>query len=318
MHALIHELSRRFSLSPAQGMRLWQLSRLHEKPPRLLSHLERGLAVLAALLLGAGLIFWVAANWQDQTREFKLYLLEGAVLVSSIAALAWPRGRTALLLLATLALGGLLAYVGQTYQTGADAWQLFATWAALALAWAVAARRDGLWAAWLLIVGLALALWSGDALLGGHGARNLLTSVLWVVIFLLPLALPRLRLLPAGASSAPISWRLAVLMALNAWCAYALFGLFERTQLWQYFFNMALVIGAAVLAWWWRPRDLVVLSLSVLGINVLLVAGMVRLLWDSLRFGGTGALFLITLIAAVCVGTSGAWLYRLQREEDAA
>ncbi len=162
MHALIHQLARRFALDTGRTERLWALSGLHRRPETLGLHLHRGLAVLAALLLGTGLIFWVAANWQDQTRAFKLHVLEGAVLASSAAALAWPRGRTALLLLATLALGGLLAFVGQTYQTGADAWQLFATWAALALVWALAARRDALWALWLLIAGLALAAWLAE------------------------------------------------------------------------------------------------------------------------------------------------------------
>ncbi len=323
MHALIHQLARRFRLDTGRAERLWALSGLHRRPDTLGLHLRRGLAVLAALLLGAGLIFWVAANWQDQTRAFKLHLLEAAVLASSLAALAWPRGRTALLLLATLALGGLLAFVGQTYQTGADAWQLFATWAALALVWALAVRRDALWALWLLIAGLALALWSGDALfnplqslLFGRSSRSLLTPVLWLAVFLLPLALPRLRLLPEGARSAPLSWRLAALMALGAWCTYALFGLFMREQLWQYFFNSALVLGAAALAWALRPRDFVVLGLAVLALNVLVVSGFARLLFE----GGSSVnmAFGVTLIAAVCVGVSATWLLRLQREEGGA
>lgn len=325
MHALIHQLARRFALDDGRTQRLWALSGLHRRPEALALHLHRGLAVLAALLLGAGLIFWVAANWQDQTRAFKLHLLEGAVLASAGAALLWSRGCTALLLLATLALGGLLAFVGQTYQTGADTWQLFATWAALALVWALAARRDAFWAAWLLITGLALALWSGDALfsplqtlLGGRSSRSLLTPVLWVAVFLLPLALPRLRLLREAAATAPLSWRLAALMALSAWCAYALFGLLMHDQLWQYFFNGLLVLGAAALAWALRPRDFVVLGLSVLALNVLVVSGFARLLLDGAHGDGVGVALLLTLIAAVCVGTSGTWLYRLQREEGQA
>ena len=95
MHALIHQLARRFALDDGRTQRLWALSGLHRRPDALATHLHRGLAVLAALLLGAGLIFWVAANWQDQTRAFKLHLLEGAVLASAGAALLWPRGRTA-------------------------------------------------------------------------------------------------------------------------------------------------------------------------------------------------------------------------------
>ena len=325
MHALIHQLARRFALDDGRTQRLWALSGLHRRPDVLGLQLQRGLAVLAALLLGAGLIFWVAANWQEQTRAFKLHLLEGAVLASAGAALLWPRGRTALLLLATLALGGLLAFVGQTYQTGADAWQLFATWAALALVWALAVRRDAFWAVWLLITGLALALWSGDALfsplqtlLGGRSARSLLTPVLWAAVFLLPLTLPRLRLLREGATTAPLSWRLAALMALGAWCAYAVFGLLMRDQLWQYFFNGLLVLGAAALAWALRPRDFVVLGLSVLALNVVVVGGFARLLLDGARGDSAGVTLLLTLIAAVCVGTSGTWLYRLQREEGQA
>lgn len=324
MHALIHQLASRFALDAARRERLWALSGLHQRPPTLLPHLHRGLAVLAALLLGAGLIFWVAANWPEQTRAFKLHLLEAAVLASAGAALLWPRGRTALLLLATLALGGLLAFVGQTYQTGADAWQLFATWAALALVWALAVRRDAMWTLWLLIAGLALGLWSGDALfdplsalLGWHRGRGWLTPLLWALIFLLPLALPRLRLLAPGATAAPLSWRLATLMALSAWCIHALLALFTYQPTWQYFFNGGLVLAAAALAWAWRPRDFVVLAAAVLTLNVLVVAGFANLLWDT---GGNAMAMalLMTLIAAICVGVSATWLVRLQREEGRA
>ena len=46
----------------------------------------------------------------------------------------WINRRIALLgLLALLGIGGLFAYFGQTHQTGADPWQLFALWAALVL-----------------------------------------------------------------------------------------------------------------------------------------------------------------------------------------
>ena len=325
MHALIHQLTHRFALDGPRAQRLWALSGLRRRPDQLELYLYRSLTVLAALLLGAGLIFWVAANWQDQTRAFKLHLLEGAVLVSAAAAIIVPRLRSACLLLATLSLGGLLAFVGQTYQTGADAWQLFAAWAALALAWALAARRDGLWAVWILIAGLALALWSGDALLNplqslltGRQTRSLLTPVLWVAVFLLPLALPHLKLLPPGATAAPISWRLAALLALSAWCTYALFGLFAPDQAWQYFFNALLVTAATALAWRRRPRDFVVLSLSVLALNVLIMSGFARLLFEGARGGGAGAALVLTLIAAACVGASGTWLYRLQRQEAAA
>lgn len=322
MHATIHMLSQRFALGGDAVERLWALSRLHQSPDKLGAYLYRGLAVLASVLLGAGLIFWVAANWQDQTRAVKLHLLEGAVLIPSVAALIWPRARAALLLLATLALGGLLAFVGQTYQTGADAWQLFVTWAVVALPWALAARRDWLWAVWLVIAGVGLALWSGDALLNplrsllwGDNTISLWAPLGWAVIFLLPLALPRLRLLRHGASAAPLSWRLATLMACAAWCIYALFGLFADDQLWQYGWNALIVAFAAALAWALRPRDFVVLALTVLTLDVLFVCGVTRAIFEIVQDDSAGAMFLLTLIALATVGASATWLYRLQREE---
>ena len=133
---------------------LYTLAVAPGEPRSLAQRLHMGLLLVAALLLASGLVFWVAANWQEQTRMFKLLLIEGALLVSVLASLFWRRGRIAALLCATLALGGLLAFVGQTYQTGADAWQLFATWAALALVWTLLARSDVLWMLWVLVVGL--------------------------------------------------------------------------------------------------------------------------------------------------------------------
>lgn len=323
MHALIHHLTQRFALPSAQAERLWALSGLRQQPQALGQHLFRGLAVLAALLLGAGLVFWVAANWQDHSRSVKLLLLQAAVLLPSAVALAWPRVRTAALLLAMLAVGGLLAYVGQTYQTGADAWQLFATWAALALPWALAARRDGLWAAWLLIAALALALWSGDALLNplqsllrGSAPRDLLTPLAWAALFLWPLALPRLGLLPPGARAAPISWRLAALLAVSAWCAHSLAGLFVREQMTQFWLGAGLTLAAGALAWARRPRDFVVLSLVALGLNVLLITYVAYALMKSQGGSIEGALLVLTLVAAASVGGSGTWLYRLQRQES--
>ncbi len=67
--------------------------------------LWRSLAVVAALLLGCGLIFWIAAQWPEQTPSFKLQVLQASVLTPLVVAMWRPRLRTAGLLLATLALG---------------------------------------------------------------------------------------------------------------------------------------------------------------------------------------------------------------------
>ncbi|MDO5086886.1 MAG: DUF2157 domain-containing protein, partial [Comamonadaceae bacterium] len=318
-HALIHQLAERFRLNAAATQRLWQLSGLHQMPPRLGPWLGRGLAVLAALLLGAGLIFWVAANWPHLGRGLKLHLLQAAVLASALGALAWPRGRTALLLLATLALGGLLAFVGQTYQTGADPWQLFAAWAALSLAWMLAARHDGLWALWVLVAGAGLALWarwgSGDwwrLLAGQRPAALWLMPGGWALLLAWAWLLPTLKL--AGPEPARLSQRVAALLALAAWCVMGLTALLAHERGDIFGLCALLVAGTGALAWRQRPRDVMALALAVLAANALLMGGLGHLL---LRQGGDGvlSLLLLTVATAVSLGLSGRWLYRLQRDD---
>lgn len=166
-------------INPAQADQLYH--RLSVRPDG-----SRWRALIAGLLLwfGAlgfvcGVIFFFAYNWQSLGRFAKFALLEAAILLA-VAAFMWlyyraacqpsiasntpsvtvsrsqstPFGTTvanAVLLAACVLVGGLLALVGQTYQTGADPWQLFALWALMILPFAWVAGFDGLW---LLLVGL--------------------------------------------------------------------------------------------------------------------------------------------------------------------
>jgi uncharacterized membrane protein len=69
-------------------------------------------------------------------------------------------GRSALFL-AFIATGALLALFGQTYQTGADIYELFLTWTLLGLPLVIAARWSVSSAAWVLVLNLALLLYCG-------------------------------------------------------------------------------------------------------------------------------------------------------------
>ncbi|MBK7007009.1 MAG: DUF2157 domain-containing protein [Burkholderiales bacterium] len=103
---------------------------------------------------------WIAANWETLGRFGRFGLLQALVLAAGVGAAMRPAARAPLGLLALLGIGALFAYFGQTYQTGADAWQLFALWAALALPLCLGARSDVLWAPWALVAMTAIALWT--------------------------------------------------------------------------------------------------------------------------------------------------------------
>lgn len=126
----------------------------------------RGFLDAATLWLGVALcaaaaVCFVAANWDAMGRFARLGLLEGALVAATLAAwrlgVSRPAGQAALAL-ATVLLGGLLALVGQTYQTGADTWELFALWTALALPWTLAAGNTAQWLGWGLLLNLAIGL----------------------------------------------------------------------------------------------------------------------------------------------------------------
>jgi Predicted membrane protein (DUF2157) len=85
--------------------------------------LDQLLLWLGALMLTAGVIYFLAYNWNDLGRFAKFGLVEaliaGALIVLSRIGLDHIAGKVTLLA-ASLFVGALLALIGQTYQTGAD------------------------------------------------------------------------------------------------------------------------------------------------------------------------------------------------------
>lgn len=281
--------------------------------------LRRGLLAVAALLFGAGLIFWMAANWQDWSRGAKLGLIEGVLVALLAVACLWPRARNAALLGAMLVLGGLLAFIGQTYQTGADAWQLFAAWAALSLLWVLTARSDLLWTPWVAIAALALALWTGPiGLLGWfsyeehHVGVVTATMLAWLVLGLMPMVVASLPWLRLSGGLGRWSHRLAMGLALAAWAGLGSMGIFMMDRLSMAWPVAAVLVGSVL---WMslrsRWRDLSTLALAVLAANVLVMALATRLMFqDDYE---VGALLLLGLLGMACLGGSATWLLRQQQ-----
>ncbi|MGL5003127.1 MAG: DUF2157 domain-containing protein, partial [Casimicrobium sp.] len=124
--------------------------------------LERVFVIGGAALASAALVCFIAYNWDALGRWFRFALFEGAVLLFAIGAMWFvskPLLSKAFAVLAYFALGGLLAFVGQTYQTGADTYQLFFAWAALGLIWCFAARWWGLWLVAFVVLQIGLLTW---------------------------------------------------------------------------------------------------------------------------------------------------------------
>lgn len=164
-----------------------------------LTFFDKALLVIGAVALALALVFFIAYNWSDMGKMGKFALVEGA-LVMTIAlyvALCVRRQffliRQLLLLIASIITGSLLALFGQTYQTGADTWQLFFVWALLITPWAVIARFPALWLLWLGLLNACLLsyldvtgflfndnVYQGVVEIGALAVTNFVALTLWL------------------------------------------------------------------------------------------------------------------------------------------
>lgn len=123
--------------------------------------IDRSLLSLGTALLLTGIIFFFAYNWAEMHRLAKFGVIEGGILILAVFA-AWQglnhfAGKITLLAVSTL-LGVLLAVYGQVYQTGADAFSLFLTWAILITPWVILSNFAPLWLLLILLLNLSLSL----------------------------------------------------------------------------------------------------------------------------------------------------------------
>jgi uncharacterized membrane protein len=117
---------------------------------------------LGTICLAIAVIFFFAYNWQAMGRFAKFGLVE--VLIVASLLLCWkvslkPITGQAALVFAALLVGALLALVGQTYQTGADTYELFAMWAIAILPWVAVGQSSALCLIWLGLINLTALLY---------------------------------------------------------------------------------------------------------------------------------------------------------------
>ena len=264
---------------------------------------------LGALLIAAGVIFFFAYNWHALGRFTKFGLVEGLLAVSMIAA--WTAGPDkaagkASLLVASLLTGALLALIGQTYQTGADTFELFAWWAALILPWTIAARTPALWMLWIALLNLAVIFYF-QAFRGPFGFIDSGASLVWALAALNTVALIAWEAGTwRGYSWMQERWpaRLVAVASGTAITFLGLWGIFESST--PDLFAIPAYFAWLAAAYYYyrrRTRDLFVLAGGVLSLIVFVSSWLSDALLDHLDAGS------LLLIGVVVIGMSaaGAW-----------
>lgn len=169
-------------LTPQQGEAIRKLYRWEEESAR--SRTTATVSILGAVLLGLGAILFVAANWPEIPRSWRVALLLSATLGSH--GLGWwlwrdqaryPRVGHALVLLGNLLYGAGIWQIGQMYHLEIHWSAGFLAWAlgCLATAWAAGSRPG------LAMGALLLVAWNLAEQMGFARANPLLPVLLGVV-----------------------------------------------------------------------------------------------------------------------------------------
>lgn len=293
------EISEAHRLNKEQHGQLRKLSGLDVAPLNLTRLSRVSLAIVAASLIGLGIIFWIAANWDSLGRAGRFILLQGVVVIMCIGTYARPTARAPLGLLALLAIGAVFAHFGQTYQTGADPWQLFALWAALGLPLCLSVRHDALWTPWALIAMTALSLWLHAST--GHRwalrASDLpYQAAVCIGAFAVTALLSPLCARWTGAGL--LSMRVCVALAVLSVGLIGIAGLFNSSITGQYWLALCVLAMAAAAFMSRRLFDLFPLSAIGLALNILLIGVLAYVLHSIFGRWSIGQLFFIGLAAA--------------------
>jgi len=166
----LDRLAEHYKLDPPGVDVLLEASEAKPTAPEIHRFLMRMLGVGGLISLAASLVFFVAANWSRLAVFGRFGLLELVLLGCALVAILKPPSATlgrAALFLAFVTTGALLALFGQTYQTGADVYELFLTWTLLGLPIAILGNWSVTSAAWLLVLNVALMLFCGWQPIGG-------------------------------------------------------------------------------------------------------------------------------------------------------
>lgn len=270
--------------------------------------------IAAAALIGFGVILWVAAHWDDIGR-FARFAIVGGALAAAVLLSLINTARTPGLLLSFFAAGGLFALIGQTYQTGADPWQLFAVWAAIGVPWALAARSDALWLVWTVVAMVAVTLWLATYTGFGNLPEQRGTMLAaWAMAIAIAALLSPFAGLKRWLGETRWSFRLAALLTFALITQSGVADLFTGGSVpLLYWFALLVLGGAAAVLLTAATLDIVLVSVLGLCLDTLLITGFARLVLQSGEVAHASFL-LIGFAGAALVAGTGAILLKLMRE----
>lgn len=267
-------------------------------------------------LVAAGVIFFFAYNWA-KLPWFEKFGLAQAAFVLALVSAWWfgpdkAGGKAALAAAAGLT-GALLALLGQTYQTGADTFELFAIWALLVLPFVAVGRFGPLWLVWVGVLNMATYgyfglhswIWGTAAIYWAAFGLNVAALLAWEVGLF------------AGIKWLD-RWGARIIAFLTGWFATCIgvICIFDPRTIGSWAILIYLLWLFAVMGFYrTKVQDVFILAGAVLSVIVVVAAFLGK------QFVGHGSeagpLLLIGLVV-IAMSAAGAWWIRQMLQEQTA
>ena len=216
--------------------------------------------------------------------------------------------------------GVLLALVGQTYQTGADTYELFAVWCVLIVPWAFLSKFDLMWLFCLLLLNVAIILYYQT--FGGFFSVSLgVEQMLWLLFVINTVALVVWEwLVQTGNSSRrSVRWMTRLLATVSGGLvtALAIFSVLGNYIIIGSFPGLIAWIVWMLVAYYWYRKvelDVYVLAIGVLSAVAVINTGLSRAMFDEFDVAGVFGFMLVSL-SVISISAFGAvWLKRVVAE----
>jgi uncharacterized membrane protein len=272
--------------------------------------------IVGIVFLAAGAVFFVAANWSVLPGSLRMGIVGAAMVIATLSGgyLGDTLAGRATTLLGGLLFGPLLAVYGQVYQTGADAWQLFAMWTLVLLAYGVLVRFVGTWVLALLCLHVATFTWIdqelGTDFYKGNGAF-VLAGLALVDGTLVALA----DRLTHGREREVIA-HTAAFFGLAIALPFGVLALFQDELSLTTVPGLVVLLAGLLVIWLvyrWRRPDLGMLAAFATVITILTSTFFGRILLDQLEAELFGVAALGVIVCAQVWGFTR-WLLRWRRE----
>ncbi|PMG41979.1 DUF2157 domain-containing protein [Shewanella sp. 10N.286.52.B9] len=312
----------------------------------------QSLAWLGGLAITFSVLFFVAFNWDEMGKFAKFALVEllvilavaayyklnalthqasissdNSIIKSSVTSKFSKVSESVTkvpLFMAAIFFGVLLALFGQTYQTGADPWQLFFNWAVLILPWVIIGRLSALWMLWIGLINLSILLYymNFSGTLGFFINQEL--NSLWVIFFFNTLVLACWELLSQRYTWLSARWAPRLLAIASGTCISwlmvgSILGFSDESYLSSGFSEIGILpvmiwpmwLIAMYLGYRKYQQDLFMLAGILVSVNIVVICFVLSHWLEAI--GEIGFLLISNMMIAMAAG-SAIWLRKINKE----